>query len=602
MSKKWLRIKNKLYNSEGRDFERECLPYLRAIWFDIIQPQPLRTYDNNGVDILRWKPRTGNSISIVIQCKGFLVSETELGKDQIKQCQKSIKKFNKSDFKADIYILIINRHLSDQTFRTSIEAELNTLKLSGKAKEAKLWSFQDLIKNAQKAVRERCIKLLSLNKSKIEKIRVDRQLCEPLEIVPLEIIEMTLTPNRKKDEALIEKCIADPAQKLLDFEKNNRTLVLAKAGYGKTTTALRVHNLTKKKIFYLSAALVPDNSNSSDALLKRWFVLDEFWKGIEDEDYFVLDTLYSLAVTYILRNAENEIILILDALDESIYFSRASGIQDLLNQTHDIKVPVILLAREEFWEKKQIDFSTTFGQEVIRKDRTKVSRVNVIKLEDWKKEQIKQFSERYLSTLVSSEARNIKKLIKLIDNDEYEKIYGDIPKRPLFLNYILESVAYEGIKKKGKAKLFYEWVEMKVRRDINNPIKLGGKGRISILRDQQIRENEIVRLSFKAMKIASSKMTLIENNNLELLPSCDIETIKNEDVQFKQLLDSVSLFLHSLLEEESSTAEIQTVRFTHRTFQEFFLALFIRDKPELFENIHLPPSIKEHLAEIKFEL
>ncbi|HEY0771934.1 MAG TPA: hypothetical protein VGD31_16525 [Sphingobacteriaceae bacterium] len=590
-----------MLGSEGRDFERACLPYLRAIWFDVIQPQPLRTHDNNGVDILCWQPKAGKSIPLVVQCKGFLVTETELGADQIKQCKQSIKKFNKSPFQTNLYILIINRHLNNQSFRTEIETELNSLKTSGKAVEVRLWSFQDLLKEAVKAVRKRCIKLLSLNSNRIENIRVDRQLCEPLEEVPLEIFEMTITPNRKRDEKLIEKVVADPAQKIINIKKNNRTLVLAKAGYGKTTTALRIYHLTNKKIFYLSGATLPDIHNSSDALLKRWFVLDKFWADIEPEDYDILETLYSLAVTYILRDSKNEIMLILDALDESIYFNRASGIQDLWNQTGDVKVPVILLAREEFWEKKQIDFSTTFGKEVQRQDRTKISRVNLMKLNDWQQPQIKQFTERYLKTLSASEAANIKELLEKIDNGEYEKIYGDIPKRPLFLNYILESVAYEGIRKKGKARLFFEWAEMKVRRDINNPLILGGKGRSPVLRGKELRENEIVQLSFKAMKIAATKMVLIENNSLELLPYCDIEKIKDEDIQFKQLLDSVSLFLHSLLEEERSTAEKQTIRFTHRTFQEFFLALYIRDNLKLFETIVLPSSIKEHLAEIQAE-
>ncbi len=601
MSKKWNRIKNKLMLSEGRDFERACLPYLRAIWHEVVQPQPMRTHDNNGVDIICWKPKTGNSIPLVIQCKGFLVTETELGEAQIEQCRKSIRKFNKSVFKTDLYILVINRHLNDENFRKAIETELDTLKLSGKAKESQLWSFQNLMKNATKAIRARCIKSLALNSNNIENIRIDRQLCEPLEEVPLEIFEMTLTPNRKKAETLIEKSVSDPALKLINIERNNRTLVLAKAGYGKTTTALRIYKLTKKKIFYLSAATLPNDVHNTDSLLERWFVLDKFWQDIEAEDLDILETLYSLAVTYILRDARNEIILILDALDESIYFSRISGIQEIWNQTNDIKVPVILLAREEFWEKKQEHFSTNIGLEVQRKDRTRISRVNLIKLEDWKKEQIKRFSERYFKSLSAPESDNIKKLIELIDNGEYEQIYGDIPKRPLFLNYILESVAYEGIKKKGKARLFYEWAEMKVRRDIKNPLILGGEGRSSVLRGQRLRENEIVRLSFKAMKIASSKMVLIEDNNLELLPGCDMEAIKDADIQFKQLLDSVSLFLHSLLEEESSTAEIQTIRFTHRTFQEFFLALYIRDNLKLFENISLPSSIEEHLAEIRSE-
>jgi hypothetical protein len=63
----------------------------------------------------------------------------------------------------------------------------------------------------------------------------------------------------------------------------------------------------------------------------------------------------------------------------------------------------------------------------------------------------------------------------------------------------------------------------------------------------------------------------------------------------------VGLFLHSLLEQEKSTAEKQTVKFSHRTYQEFFLSLFIRDNPNQFENVSLPEAIQTQLAELESE-
>jgi hypothetical protein len=104
---------------------------------------------------------------------------------------------------------------------------------------------------------------------------------------------------------------------------------------------------------------------------------------------------------------------------------------------------------------------------------------------------------------------------------------------------------------------------LKIKRDFRNPILAGGEGRNSILHNRTPNnEDDVLRLSFKIMKIAASKMTLIQNNHLELLPFCDIEEIKAENPDLAFSLDAVGLFLHSLLEQEKSTAEKQTVKFS----------------------------------------
>src|ERR1041384_1054233 len=104
MSKKWKRLHSGLQSAEARDFERAALPFIRAIWTDAIAPIPVRsTYDKSGIDILQWKSNNSLSISLAVQCKGFMVHEHDLGRDQIRQCVESIKSFRQSGIVSDTY-------------------------------------------------------------------------------------------------------------------------------------------------------------------------------------------------------------------------------------------------------------------------------------------------------------------------------------------------------------------------------------------------------------------------------------------------------------------------------------------------------------------
>lgn len=603
MSKKWKRLQSTLHIAEGRDFERVALPFIRAIWADAIIPQPLRsTYDQSGVDILVWKGVDTLSVSLAVQCKGFTVKEHELGNDQIRQCLKSISDFRESGIKADTYLLLHNRIPNNEAFRREVVQEAQQLKESGQVNEAYVWGPQKLLQEATRKVRERCIEILRLNKPRALELQTESPPYSPLEEVPLQISEIIFNRNQKIGEAGMIEVIADPAKRLLLTDRSNLSLVLAHAGYGKTTTALRTLAVDSRRIFYLSAATLPRDVNNTDKLMKRWINIDELFEGVLEEDVPALEQLSAPAVDYILKDEETPLILILDALDESIYFSRPGGLQQLFTQVWDIKVPVILLARSEFWESKQADFANSYGLKAVKQDKVIRRKVKLIRLKDWQHAQIRALTQRYRDAQTGRDRSNLDELLRVIDSGEYEAIYGDIPKRPLFLRFILDSVAEQGVRRKGKARLFYDWIELKIRRDVLNPTRFGGEGRVPILPNAAETETTI-RLAFKAMKLAAHKMTIRAGRDdvLELLPSCDIEEVLLSDERLKAVLDPTGLFLHSLLIPVRSTPEKLEVGFAHRTYQEFFLALYIRENRGQFDDVKLPNAVEEHLRSITAE-
>ncbi len=590
-----------LFTAEDRDFEHRALPFIRAIWADAIIPQPLRTYDRGGVDMLTWKASDSMSLALAVQCKGFKVKEHELGDEQIAWCLKSVEKFRQSGIRADTYLLLHNRTPNNDKFREAVFEAVDGLRKSGLVGQAYVWGPQKLIQEAVRKVRERCSRMLQLKETRVTELQLEPPLCDPIERVPMRISEIKVSPNKKVGETELEEGAADPAEQLLRTERSNLTVMLANAGYGKTTSALRTV-AGSRRVFYLSAATLPSGVNNTDSLLKRWVRFEKLFEDAEPEDVAVLEDLAAPAINSILKDAGTPVVLILDALDESIYFSRKGGLQQLFNQLRDVQVPTVLLARSEFWEGKQHDFANSYDMLARHKDRTHNRRVTIIRLTDWGPEQMESLARRFADTQEGPARANLEEFIRLVRSGGYEEIYGDIPKRPLFLRFILESVAEQGVRRKGRARLFYDWVELKIRRDVLNPRQFGAEGRQPVVDNLEGTEATL-RLAFRAMKAAAAAMTTSPAGGgpLELLPSCDVEDVLLSDRRLEVVLDPTGLFLHSLLVPMRSTPERLEIGFAHRTYLEFFLALHVRDHPARFEGAALPAGVRDFVNDLRAE-
>lgn len=85
----------------------------------------------------------------------------------------------------------------------------------------------------------------------------------------------------------------------------------------------------------------------------------------------------------ILKQENAPLLLILDGLDESVFFNERGGLQRLMNMIkEDINVPVVMTARSEYWRRKEIDFATSFGIKVTKGPR-KVWQVRLVELREW---------------------------------------------------------------------------------------------------------------------------------------------------------------------------------------------------------------------------
>jgi hypothetical protein len=176
--------------------------------------------------------------------------------------------------------------------------------------------------------------------------------------------------------------------------------------------------------------------------------------NFEASDIPTVSRLLKPVIEQILKERKNPMVLIIDGLDESIFFSYRGGLQWLFNHLREVLVPVVLLARAEFWHAKLGDFTTSIGQ-ANQKGEERGRKVKLIELLPWTDHEIGFLAKHYSDSLKESEQRSrLDQLIATIDNGSYTKFYGNIPSRPLFLKFILETVAERDVHHTGRAQLY----------------------------------------------------------------------------------------------------------------------------------------------------
>lgn len=171
-------------------------------------------------------------------------------------------------------------------------------------------------------------------------------------------------------------------------------------------------------------------------------------------------------------------------------------------------------------------------------------------------------------------------------NNEF---YGDMPRRPLYLNYILDTAAVFGIRMLGRRELLLEWADQKIRRDV---AVVGGVGRVSIV-GQSEGVSATVDLSFRIMKIAAQLMSGISESTLEMLPDCLEDDLRRAVDELKTVSDFTGLVLQSLLVPISrNQGETRLrLRFAHQVHQELFLALYIEEHREQYHGKLVPAAV-----------
>ncbi|BEH09846.1 hypothetical protein GSUET_14580 [Geobacter sulfurreducens subsp. ethanolicus] len=554
--------------------------------------------DRKGIDYVVWSDAV--PFPVVIQCKGFQVQDHEIDVCQVNQCLKSIVAFRKSRCKADTYVLVHNRTGQNELLRETVTRELENLVIEGCVKRAELWDRKKFLKEVFNAMLARVRDFIGSESARYGSDFFKSLPAEPIREIPVVIRRMRISQYKALDLGKAVETRCDPVDEILKFEASNITVVIGEAGYGKTTVALRSLENGRKNIFYVRAADIGNKVGGSKQLLEACLRLDALFSEVAEEDLEDHQAAARPVIELLLKDESLPVVLILDGLDESIYFSMRGGIQTLFNQLREVKVPVVLTARTAFWNDRLSDFSMSFGK-IAKSAGPSTRLIKLLELCQWTEKEIEEQALRYANMLSDPDAKGrVGEFVDLVRNGRYSEMFGDIPQRPLFLRMILETIAEQEIKKMQIAGLFYDWAKMKILRDIHEPMREGAVGREPILAGIQS-SDEAVRLSFSGMMIAAAKMTEKNNGEIFLSSECELEEILSTD-ELRKIESPTGLFLNSLLLPVPQPPHKKLrVRFGHRAYQEFFLALHIHQNSGEFDGLRVPDSVCRFLKSIEAE-
>lgn len=575
-------------------FADRALTLLRIRWPECIAAPRLRTIDRAGVDLFVWDE--GQPFSIAVQCKGFEVAEERVGASQRDQCLESIRKFDESDVRAERYLLVHNRIASDPDFRLPVEAAVAELMRKGRVRDAMCWDSLRFLREVFNALSERIVAALNTATNRDADSFGEFDL-EPIAVVPMRVANLVLDRHHLESETETRTDLADPAMLVLG-DRQNLTLLLGGAGYGKTTVARRAVRHTRRKVFFLPAARIDKTIAGAKDLLEQVINIEDLLDlaGIEDVETWRF--IARAVIDSLLKRADTNALLIIDGLDESPFLTRERGaLQHFFNFFNEVRVPVVLTARTEFWTAKQSDLHEPYGRVGAHKGgiRKHVRRAELI---DWEQPQMTELARRFKETITDSEARRrLDDLIAAIDADRYEEYYGDIPRRPLFLRMILDTVAANDVHHVRRAQLVEEWALLKAERDVIASQRWGTSGRPPIARETSTRAT--VELSFAAMEAAARLMMSVHEGRALLLPDCEAREVAMRVPPLSTVPEYDGLVLNSLLVPVVSRSSApQRLRFAHLLFQEFFLARYLATHREEARDLELPKETGAFLLEM----
>jgi hypothetical protein len=592
------RLSGSLAVKDGLDFQRALVPLLAVIAENPLETPAMKSLDRQGIDHIVWSD--GLPHPLVVQAKGFKVSADELGARQVEQCRRSIDAFKRSGIKAETYLLIHNRDGRRAEFREPVQALLDDLQRSGQVSRAELWGREELLQSVFEAMHDRA--LVVLEQYRGPEWPMSRAV--PLERVPFRVSTLKVTQFSLAPVSAPETVVGDPVDVLLEAREGSVSVLLGEFGSGKTTTAARAMQRVGAHVVFIDAGRITKQAVGTKDVLSLANEADEVLAAFRDEDRPVLGPIVRPVFEKILMNPDSPVVLLIDGLDESVFLTRTRGLGVLLEMLRLVRVPVVLTARTEFWTLLQADF-VQFVESYSGDEITRPSPIDtrLAELLPWGEDEMIALIDRVIESIDSSEGRARLTAFKTtVSTHQYVEYYGDIPRRPLFLGFILDDVVVNGIQPRGRARLIDEWARRKVARDIAAPTGPGREGRIGIAPDVSS-VGATIDLAYRAMMKAALAMTERLGKVVDLLPTCTFESVTAGDPQLEASADAVGLALNSLLlpTEPRRPGQALNMRFAHRAFQEFFLAMAVALDPDALSDASLPTEVDSWVRAIERE-
>lgn len=537
----------------------------------------------------------------------FREPPASLGEPQLQRARAAIGRFLESGLEVGTYLLVLNSDLRSPELRAGIQTEILRIVESGRAERAEVWDRQRLLREAFNAMADHV--LAAAEAGGLARVRLE-ELLRTREGVPLEEVPMRtslLAINQYQLRSVGDpgpQIAGDPAIAILQGEDTNLTLLLGSFGFGKTTAVARSLSQRSRHVLYVPGASISETVVGTKDLLSRCVSTDDLFRSCPREDRDIYELIARAAVEHLFRKDEKTpLAIVIDGLDESPFLGRQGGLQQLFNCLRIVSIPVVLAMRTEFWDDRRQEFETTVGL-ISRQGPVRPRTVRAIELLPWQDEQVLLFVRRARQATEDPEQQGrIARLEALVEGGGYEAIYGDIQRRPLFLRVIVESVAETGLpgERIGRARLFRDWAQWKIRRDVV-AVRAQGGARPHLVKEKESAE-DVVKVAWEAMLQAAASMTREHEGRLELTPDCLLDEVLASTPRLRQIEDELALHHQSLLMPvgERRGDRPSRISFAHRAFQEFFLAWLLLQEGKLGESPALPDAVADWVRDLQNE-
>lgn len=342
-------------------------------------------------------------------------------------------------------------------------------------------------------------------------------------------------------------------------------VVVSEFGFGKTSLLLRLaHKLNQLGLeaLYAPIALIPPAGFDAETKFIRsllGIILQE--ENIDVNEQQVWD----VSLRYILQSMP-QFILLLDGLDEHRQAYSHEGLRLMMNCLRELTRHVILSVRREFWNERSGSIEAAFGSNITNR--------RIIVLDEWDDDTISS----YLQKIQRIYKNNIplEQLASLVRDRNYQEFYGDIPKRPLFLDMIVQDVIAGKLKKRNIAELYENYLLQKMRRDEMTPFSSTAFPRRLYTSDSLDLHDLQSRLLSMLGDIATKTIIRNDEGHFQLLEKFPEGWIKDAARSASLQADSILPYLLRTIlvpigKRTRQHPEIE-IRFGHKSFQEYFIA------------------------------
>lgn len=588
-TKSWKRLSGELQAAQDRDFERAILIPARAIWPNLVQPEAKAKYDQAGVDLVAFED--GGGIEVAIQCKGFFKAEG-VQDDQFVQFKKSIDSFSRSDLTADTYVVVHNQDGRNVGVAARIDIELAHLVKEGKARKVIQWDRESFLKALEQSLRNTVLERVG-EQSAAMLANLEAQFVFGRSYVPDVPVAQGQLTLRRASPPLIQLTSNDGQRaniaEVLRQAKGRWTLLTGLFGSGKTTAALHAARLSPKQILYVHAARIEPKfgEGGTNSVMRRILGALDVFGDFPGDERGLFERLAGPMLRQLLQATDTQSLLIIDALDESRTLVSPEAIERFVSALSELSCPLILTTRQEHFRATFGNFDHLFDE--LSTKGGNMRDVTLLELEPWGHRETLKLVQGALD-----EAPNNAGLMRLRDdlcsgsNSGWDE---EFLHHPLFLRMILDLVGEAAQPLGSSCEIIDAWIWAKLVRDLKASRQLAYE---VTDRNRFIEQMEAV------MTAAAGAMIVRDAEGprlLDTIPSNSVIGLVEQTLGVKGLglgpAIAVSLLIPTTVRHRGDVP----VRFTHRAFQEYFLARYLLETgepPELF-----PTAVQDFWREMK---